>query len=219
MQIGFDNNIHFTSRNRTIRFADDVARRVNKCFPRVSPTLVQDWHVVQKNKKHLRKFIRGIDEKIDDMREYKDKLFFYAQSVVGKMCAFTKAVKEHRVGNCGESAQLGAIVAKVNGIRNAYLAELQTKRGKDLDHMVVYVDDEKPYIIDPWFGIADYVPNMMQRYKSEYRHHFDLPKKRDNIKFVKIEDDYYGDALNVELSRRQKNKLLKLYPDMLIRRY
>ena len=85
--------------------------------------------------------------------------------------------------------------------------------------MVVYVDDEKPYVIDAWLGIADYVPNITQKYKSEYRNHFNLPPIKDDIKFVKLEDDYYGDALAEELSRRQKNKLLKFYPEMLIRKY
>ena len=38
MNINTQHQINFTARNKTIQKADDVARLVNKCFPRVSPS-------------------------------------------------------------------------------------------------------------------------------------------------------------------------------------
>lgn len=219
MQITKDYSVNFTARNLTVQQADNIARKVNKCFHHISPTLVEDWHVVNKDKRKMRGFIKRLDDSVEEMRDYKEQLFNDAESAVERMLAFMTPVKKYKFANCGDCAQIAAIVAKVNGIRNAHLAEVYTKRGKDLDHMVVYVDDEKPYIIDAWLGIADYVPNMMQKYKSEYRKHFDLPPIRDGIKFIKTEDDCFSDAINEDLSRRQKNKLLKFYPEILIRKY
>ena len=38
MNINTQHQTNFTARNKTIQKADDIARLVNKCFPRVSPS-------------------------------------------------------------------------------------------------------------------------------------------------------------------------------------
>ena len=43
MEILANNNIAFTSRKFEIRFADDIARRANKCYPRLSNTKVDGF--------------------------------------------------------------------------------------------------------------------------------------------------------------------------------
>ena len=93
---------------------------------------------------------------------------------------FTDLIKRKKLGNCHESAILAEIAAKANGIRNCYTAQLKplTNNSSDsLDHAVLYVDSPKhPYIIDPWLGFADFVPNAFERYRKEFSAHFDFDK-------------------------------------------
>ena len=75
---------------------------------------------------------------------------------------------------------MAEIAAKVNGIKNCYTAQLKPltdNHGDTLDHAVLYVDSSKhPYIIDPWLGFADFVPNVFERYRKEFSAHFDFDK-------------------------------------------
>ena len=89
-----------------------------------------------------------------------------------KIKALIKPVERYRLGNCGESAQLAAITAKINGIKDCHITHLYSANGEDIDHAVLYVNDKKPYIIDAWLGFADYVPNILNRYKNEYNDNF-----------------------------------------------
>ena len=213
MKINSVNSTSFQSRNKTIRFADDIARRVNVCYPRVSSTLVDDFI----NVKAFRQCQNRLYEKISDfLRKDIGDSFDDADNFIGKILALIKPVKKYKVGNCGESAQLANIVAKVNGIKNCYIASLKTTIGKNLDHSVLYVNDEKPYVIDAWLGFADYVPNAMIRYNSEFKNHFFI-LKGDKLTFKKLNNDFTK-VLNQDFSRAQVNKLKKIYPEHVIKR-
>ena len=142
--------------------------------------------------------------------------FNEAENFIGKILAFVKPVKKYRRGNCGESAQLSAIVAKVNGLKDCYISSLVTKKGKDLDHSVLYVKDKKPYIIDAWLGFADFVPNALSRYKNEFGFHFDI-KEGEKLALEKLETDF-TDVLNADFSKSQINKIKKIFPEQFIKR-
>ncbi len=212
MQIQNINHTNFTSRNKTIRFADDVSRRVNKCYPRISSTLVDDFNTA----KHFKDYRIKLYKRIDTLRNDMDDCYDDADSLIGRILAITKTVKEHRIGNCGESALLAEIIAKINGIKDCYIASLKTSKGKNLDHSVLLVNDKKPYIIDAWLGFADFVPNTIKRFQSEFRNHFNI-KDGDKLVFKKLEDEY-ADCLNQDFSRRQINKLKRIYPNHVIKR-
>lgn len=206
-------NTSFKSRNKTIRFADDIARHVNKCYPRISSSLTDDFVNICA--------FRRVKLKLNDLTEHLlrydiSEAFGEADNFIGKILAFVKPVKKYKLGNCGESAQLSAIVAKVNGLKNCHIASLKTKIGKDLDHSVLYVKDKKPYIIDAWLGFADYTENAMQRYENEFRHHFDI-KKDDKLKFQELKSDY-TEVLNSDFTRSQINKIKKLFPEQFIKK-
>ena len=213
MQLNAPNNINFQSRNKTIRFADDIARHVNKCYPRISSSLTDDFVNIQ----CFRKFKKRLNRKTEDLLRYDiSDAFDEADNFTGKILAFVKPVKKYKLGNCGEGAQLSAIVAKVNGLKDCYIASLKTKRGKDLDHSVLFVNNEKPYIIDAWLGFADYVPNACARYKNEFGHHFNIHEK-DKLVFQELKSDY-TEVLNPNFSRTQINKIKKIFPEQLIKR-
>ncbi len=213
MQIHPLNNTNFQSRNSTIRFADDVARHVNKCYPRISSSLTDDFV----NINAFRKFKKRINADTEYLlrTDISDE-FADAENFIGKILAFVKPVKKYKLGNCGESAQLSAIVAKVNGLKDCYISSLVTKNGKDLDHSVLYVNDKKPYIIDAWLGFADFVPNALSKYKNEFEFHFDI-KEGEKMTFKKLETDY-TDVLNKDFTKTQINKIKKIFPEQFIKR-
>ena len=106
-----------------------------------------------------------------------------ADSYLSEIKVLPKYVSERKRGNCDESAKLALIAAKVNNINDSKLGLLFSLDSKKyLDHIVLCVQNEgNPYIIDPWLGFADFLPNAIQRYKNEYNYHFDLngnPKER-----------------------------------------
>ena len=213
MNIQRIDNTPFQSRNQTIRFADDIARHVNKCYPRISSSLVEDYI----NIRAFRKFQKRLNRNTDNLlRADISDCFDDADNFIGKILAFVKPVKKHKLGNCGESAQLSAIIARVNGLKNCYIASLLTTNGKNLDHSVLFVNDKKPYVIDAWLGFADYVENAFIRYNNEYRHHFDI-KKGDQMTFNELKNDY-TEVLNQDFSRTQINKIKKIFPEQFIRR-
>ena len=213
MQINPLNNTTFQSRNSTIRFADDIARHVNKCYPRISASLTDDFINIQA----FRKFKKRLNRKTEDLlRTDISESFNEADNFIGKILAFVKPVKKYKLGNCGESAQLSAIVAKVNGLKDCFIASLITKEGKDLDHSVLYIKAKKPYIIDTWLGFADYVPNAISRYKNEFGFHFDI-KEGEDMTFKELKSDY-TEILNQDFTKTQINKIKKIFPEQLIKR-
>ena len=207
-------NTNFQSRNKTIRFADDIARRVNTCYPRISPTKL----LCLNSSTEYETFMENlVIETVCGMRFFKEELYDNAESFYDKIKALILPVKHYKIGNCGESAQLSAIVARINGIKNCHITNLFNSEGKDFDHAVLYVNDKQPYIIDAWLGIADYVPNMLNRYKNEYNYCFYV-KPEEEVTFSTLTDDEYTDFLKDNFSRKQINKLKKIYPDTFIKR-
>jgi len=215
MKVFAPSETNFQARNSTIRFADDVARRVNTCYPRVSVTKVKSYD----NANQFASLIENIGEKLaKNVRKAKGEMYDDADSFCQRIKAFVAPVKKNGLGNCGESAQLASIVAKVNGIKDCNIVHLYTAEGKDLDHAVLFVYGDKPYIIDSWLGFADYVPNVLDKYKTTYSNIFDDIKPNDTLTFISYTDDEYTDFLKNDFTRKQINKLKKIYPEQFIKR-
>ena len=111
-------NTPFQSRNQTIRFADDIARRVNQCYPRISLTKIKSFE----NAKQYPSLIDNIAERLSkNVRDKKGDMYDDADSFCKKIKAFIAPVKKNGLGNCGESAHLASIVAKINGIKDCQI--------------------------------------------------------------------------------------------------
>ncbi len=210
-------NLNFTSKNPVIRKGDDIARRINRVFPRISESRINNFENIDKFQ--FLKF--NLREKTRQLRNIKSSKFDYAAKPVQKLLAFLDPVKERRIGNCAESAQIAAISAKLNGINDAQIMGLRTKGGKKLDHAILYVENGgKPYIIDPWIGRAGYVPDMLKAYTSEYRKALDIEQhlKASYLKFtpLEFEGDVYSRFLKKEISKEDRKLLLQLYPELLV---
>jgi len=167
------NHPNFCSRNKIIQEADRIVRHVNNCYPRISTSLIEDFPSIKKER--FFNLLNRLYQKLHSLREKSyinlQNVYYFNKTDILKN--YPNIIKRLKCGNCRESAELTLLFAKMNGIENAQIRHLQTRRGKDLDHAVVYVSGKKPYIMDAWLGFADFVPNTIERYKKEISKHFD----------------------------------------------
>lgn len=223
MKINNNNYTCFTSRNSEIRFADDIARHVNKICPRMSNTLLQRLD----NAPNFSFAISKIDDKITDIH-YKmhdnsnifttlfSKLFKPKIKTKKNIENYIRLIKLHKAGNCTEAATLGALAAKANGLENVCIGDVVSKFGFiNYNHAVVLIKNNKnSYVIDPWLGFADYLPNAVLRYKYELKTGVDFIKNKDMfIKETKINDSALPCVLNTE-----SKDILKACPELRIKK-
>lgn len=215
MNINNKSHISFTSRNKTIRLADDIARIPNRWIPRVSSSKYEGLKSSQKNEK----LIFAMEADIADMRFLqKLKASIIGQNFIKNIKNAVEPIKRFKIGNCGESADLAAIVARVNGIKNVSIASIRTPTGERFDHAVLLVKGKKPYIIDGWLGFADYVPNAIKRYQKEFRNHFDFETlQTEKMIVVPYEGtNLFNGFLNREFTKKEIEQIKKLYPEIII---
>ena len=166
------NTISFRSRNYEIRRADDIAREITKKYPMISSSKISSYPKANL----FPDTINRIDNKLGKTRMDAIKaLSAYNFDITpkDKILNFLKIMKKDKLGNCAEMTDLASIFAFLKGIKNTSRADIKNTAEEFLDHTVLYVDnDKKPYIIDPWLGFADYLPNAIQRYKSEFSNFF-----------------------------------------------
>ena len=200
----------FSSRNATIRFADNIARKINTVYPRISSTKYEGLGYQEfftPNLKDLFLSIECMRMRISD-RISRSSLKFVDCAKIR-----TQEILKSKVGNCHESAMLGELGAKINGLPNCYIAELKSGSENNvsrMDHAVLYVDSVRnPYIIDPWLGFADYVPNTIERYKKEFSNFFD-DKSLENKMFFEILQP------KNKLSKDELSELKKEFPQLII---
>lgn len=207
MNINNSYNQTFTSRNATIRFADDLARKVNQEFPRVSTTKLESFNNVCK----IEYFMEDLWEKIFLMRNSINRRFVKTEDPVKKLKLLLDTIKTKKLGNCKESAQLSFILAKMNGIDNCKMAFVVSPEDYDYDHAVVLVEDKKPYIIDAWLGFADYVPNAIKKFQKDFRNCFDFEKAKTEKMQVKEDFGLIQHFLNDEVKQEDIEGLKNAY--------
>lgn len=217
MDVNINTKTHFSAKNPTIRFADQIARNVNSQYPTISCTFIEGFKCIQ-NSKSARLLVR-LSNLINTIRQVQTIAFKNAKDFKGKLHALINPIKRFRVGNCSELTELTTLSAKANGIKNAQMRRLVTPQGDFYDHVVTYVDGEKPYIIDAWAGFADYVPNAIKRYQKDFQRHF-------NFKLFDTEDIIFqevpkGFNITEFLNKKFTNEELKIlktnYPELIIK--
>lgn len=188
MESGLNSKLNFCARNKTIRFADDLAREVNKQFPTFSLSKTNYWSNRYKfenlrlGKNKMEKRHRKSFNKLADIIWSKKKNHT-------KFSEMMDVIKKSKTANCLERALLALIMATCSGIKNCSIQTLVDNKNRWLDHAVLYVADKKsPYIIDPWLGFADYLPKAFEKYNSEFRQYFCFMSKRfyKDLQFVKL---------------------------------
>lgn len=230
MKINANNNdcaynkysFNFAARNAEIRFADDIARKINKEFPRLSPSKVEDFNNIRSNYAFFLEMLDKLRVKLFEMRSKKYQSINNAESLSQVLSAITTSVKDYKIGNCGESAQLAEIAARANGINDcscAFAFGNGWLGAFEFDHTVLMVkNNNKPYIIDAWLGFADYLPEAIKRYQKDFREHFDFCYCIDEkIYFDKhLKFNPTGDIFAKGYSEEE---LKKLYPELVIKKH
>lgn len=208
MQINTTNQINYSARNPKIRFADDIARKVNQEFPRISPSKMETFA-------NSDNFVEGMEDLWLKVKKMRHNITFKTinKKDFKKIDILFKTIKKKQIGNCGESADLALAIAKMNGIENCTKAGIKSPYGRSFDHAVVLVNDKKPYVIDAWLGFADYVPNTIKKYQTIYRNCFDFKENGERM----IVEPYASHIVNNYLSQSSISKLLEAYPHMKIK--
>lgn len=203
-------NINFSSRNKTIRFADDIARKVNKEFPRFSSTRIAGF----KNIDHFQDLKNRARKKIHDLRQLMYQKSLHSNNFEELLDATVDPIREFKAGNCSEAARLTLFAARLNGITNCRIVGLKGPNNYSYDHVVVLVNDKKPYIIDSWVGFADYIPNAIKRYQKDFRRNFIFNSESNEKMFIdyRAHDCYFSDFV----SREELKILNKKFPQMKI---
>lgn len=215
-----ENNSHYTfkSKNKVIRDADNLARHVNKVFERVSLTKAMAYDNFQGSKLDMMYEELAAYEKLHKVRRISDLINTSNESVADKCNRFIDTMKFFAVGNCGESAFLGKIAAEINGIKNAKLASLYNNH-EEMDHSVVYVNTKKPYVIDCWLGFADYVPNAIQRYLTEFSQFIIDEGQNISLKSMNFSVEH---ALSIyrdmQFSEKDVDELRKRFPELIVKK-
>ena len=222
MNLDIKNNINFQARF-DIRKADDIARYVNELYPRVSGRKICSLDSYACNKAALYYKCRGrvfaeYISKIRNVRKSSKSIYKSNNSNFDKCVSYAEVVKKEKAGNCGESAFLARMIAACNGIRNTKIVYLASN-DVNLDHYAVYVEDKKPYIIDSWLGIADYVPNVLDKLKSEYRKLAGIGEftADSSLNFKESHGNYITNDEMV-FSEELVNQLIEKYPDLVLKR-
>ena len=214
MNINSQNNLTFTSRNATIRFADNIARKVNNEYPRISASKFE----CLKNSIYYEDFLISLWDDINILRDNMEKHTNRTTLKKNKIKDILFLIKNQKLGNCSESSFLSFIAAKVNGLVNCKLAYLTSPRGYDYDHSILLIDDKKPYIIDSWLGFADYVPNAIKRYQKEFNIFFDFRQAKTQEMIVKEDYENFLTFLNENFSRKDIRDLKKIVPNLILKK-
>lgn len=205
-------NIKFTSRDECIRRAGDIAHQVNKAYPRVSPSVVLDYPNSDKFPELKKRYIEKI---IQQRNKEAEKLYdlYCTGSLLDKIKVTPDLIRANKLGNCGESARLSALAAKINGIDDFCIGCLDSSDTGDLDHEVLIVNEgKKQYIIDSWLGFADYIPEAVNRYKSEYGYHFDLSGDESEV----IEVLTYPSSTAARIKAADRRDLQEAFPELML---
>lgn len=212
MQINSNDKIKFTARNKTIRFADDIARKINRSYPRISPSNVEGFSNVD-NFFHLNNILNS---RINTLRFQVSCKFARSLGWNELVKIVPNSVKFFKVGNCAEASELAEIAARTNGIQNCSQMSCVTPWGKSYDHRVLIVNDKKPYIIDAWLGFADYVPKAIERYRKEFRHHFDFDKLGTEV--ICFKPSYLRTSIYPNFYEKPQEQYKALFPELYIKK-
>ena len=224
--------ISFSSRNSTIRTADQICRNIKKEFPAASNTRLKLSPQLKENDSFT-KYKNAISDIIGLIRDLcndeKEPLQTFKR---------LSAIKTLKCGNCEELSSAACTALKINGYDKArmcylYAVNPYTQEIKDLDHVVATVNIELPknyhipditdyitlkhlikpknqtIIIDAWGGFAEYGKNLAAKYKTEAL----LSTKID-----KYDTIYLLPREEVNFSLKETEFLKHSYPNLLLKK-
>ena len=217
--------VNFCSRNREIKMADGICRRVMREFPVYSNTKIERNNISQHSSIHY-KLSSYAGNMVSEMRGY---LSQQASKTIAKIKQ-VGLIKQIKVANCGEMADITYTACKMDKKKNVELLTLgaynrKAKTVRTFDHTVVglnfseksrvdngdgvlkiYSNDRKGIIIDSWLGMTDYASNLSSKYKNNQHLFNGVLKDGESICYITIKP--------VEYKRSDIAVLKNMYPEL-----
>ena len=202
-------NISFKSRSNLIKDADYLRRTVNREFPVVA--FSKAAHEARFEIPKIKSIMDFIIRKGNLLKEYRQDRHFVKSPFTFYKNILYSTTKE-KIGACYEQSSLIELALRINGVKNCAKASLADTSGNLLNHCVVYVktgtDPKKTIIIDPWLQDCGFLPEMMTKYKNEYKKYFKQPAQGEKI-VLKAQKPQ-------ELTQEQLNYFKEKYPKLII---
>ena len=206
-----DKNINFTSRSIEIRNADNFARWVKESFPLISSTK----YARMGNNVHFQNACNKCVDEINLTRYFMNS----AESYESWYQRCLEPILARKFGNCYEHSLLAIASALVNNIKNCKISHLTSLSDSIIDHWFLLVNGEKPYIIDTFFGFADYVPEALKRYKNELQNFISREPLPEKVKIVR-DNSYYGEIWNNIVEEDHCGKIseniMQMFPNLVL---
>ncbi len=198
--LSYSKQTSFQSRNRELRLAETVMRKVNNEFERVSPDYLSRVFA-----RHNRIESTWLNAKSNLLSQYR-KILYQSFNDLQILVRYVKAAK---VGNCGESAILSKMALELNGVKGVKIFNLTEfiKNGektmpRNVDHSIVVVNldksadltdyktfGKKAYVVDSWSGVVGYASDVFEKYKQIFNVSHNLgvtPKASSNQDFSQL---------------------------------
>ena len=196
--------ISFQSRNSAIRQADRITRSVNSIYPHISESKTKKMAEHQQFLNYPDKICYKLGNlklknsiKIDTLRyKHREGIDLFRDII--------DMLKNHKIGNCYESAVVAEIIGKINGIKNIYPSKIFFNKNSSgyqtqLDHVVAIITDNSfmpdryysfknkdAIIIDPWLGITEFAGDYINKLRTNFVNIFSgIPDYKDTSKFLK----------------------------------
>lgn len=183
----------FQRRSPEIRFADEIMRRTNRCFPRISDTKIVDelsaLFEIEKLPKHYLDYVERKIRANYILRAFRPDWIEEPSGFVQKVI---EDVREYKIGDCGESSTLGKVALALNGIKSVKAGLCVYKKGKIVKHLNhglnvanlgekatlydVNTFGKHSYVADFWNEFVDYTPNAFERFREKFEKHLRIGK-------------------------------------------
>lgn len=218
----------FQRKSPELRFADEVMRRANQIFPRVSSSklhnrIIELSDTVEIQPKYV-DFVNREIKKCRFLREFRPRWTNNSSEYIKRVLA---DLKYYKLANCDESSTLGKIALALNGIPSIQAALCVYKDGvasKIVDHAfdLVHLKEgsvlsdvkgfgKDSYVVDLWKDSVDYSSNAFQQYETEFPSDF-LPDIEDMSLSLGISLKY-----DFEISESTLNEIKQNYPELVIK--
>lgn len=218
----------FQHRSSEIRFAYEVMRRTNRCFPRISTSKLHNRIIELSDTVEIQpKYVDYVNREIKKCRFLRKLRPNRTEAPSQHVKQVFADVKQYRIANCDESATLGKVALALNGIPSIKAALCVYKDGvasKIVDHAfdLVHLKEgsvlsdvkgfgKDSYVVDLWKDSVDYSSNAFQQYETEFPSDF-LPDIEDMSLSLGISLKY-----DFEISESTLNEIKQNYPELVIK--
>lgn len=231
MNISF--NPSFTSRNKNIKKADDIQRRVRLTFPATSPTFIDTFYKttnsLDEERQEQANFVAyRYDKKISAVREQVRRHSYEGTTLEEKnmnapIFQILRCVGIAKAANCQEYAAIATAGLAANGIFDNQRVNLKLEvkyinkeNGRieyqgyiQIDHTAIKTWIGKDsVIVDAWLGFADSLSGAREKYKKIFIDENIEQEIKKHSSLFKLEKSRRGDVVDPDKDYELKTSII-----------